>query len=169
MLKAELGDILYYIIFAVVILAGFLEKIAKSKRQQQQAGAPRPPQPDDDFEDVEAQPSSSPRQAPPKSLEEMMKRMLETVETPEQKQIFYPETAQSLEEVSDKALSSEYVPLSGRYFHHPEEVHVRKRFGYEPILPVIIEEEEKVVTEFHEFEFDIRQAVIASEILNKKY
>ena len=163
MLKAELGDLLYYIIFAVVILAGLLEKVAKSKRQQQQARTPRPPQPYDDFGDVEEQPSS-----PPNTLEEMMKRMLEPVETPKQDAAIYPEKARFSEMDTEEAQSSEYIPMSGRHFHHPEEVQTRKHYGYEPISPVLIEEEAEPSV-FQEYEFDIRQAVIASEILNKKY
>jgi len=161
MLKAELGDILYYIIFAVVILAGLLEKVAKSKRKQQQDGIPRPPQSHDDFEDVEEQ-----RQAPPNTLEEMMKRMLETVEIPKQEKVaFYPEKAQSSEMDTDEAQSSEYVPESERYFYHPEEVRTRQQSRETVFSPILIEEEK----DLSEFEFDIRQAVIASEILNRKY
>ena len=166
MLKAELGDILYYIIFAVVIIAGLLEKIAKNKRQQQQAGTPRPSQPYDDFEDVE-QPSQ--RQAPPKTLEEMMKRMLEGVENPQQEEAaLYPEESQSLEVIPEKAQTSEYIPLSGRYFYHPEEAQIREQSEEKAFSSALMEEED-ASTEFHDYEFDIRQAVIASEILNKKY
>jgi len=165
MLKAELGDLLFYIIFAVVILSGLLEKVAKSKRQQQQAATPRPPQPYDDFGNVEEQ-TPSPKQAPPKSLEEVMRRMLESVETPEQKEVSFPE-AQEL--ITKEVQSLEYIPTSGRHFHHPEEVQIRGRFGYEPISPVLIEEEKDEAVEFFEYDFDIRQAVIASEILNRRY
>jgi len=165
MLKAELGDLLYYIIFAVVILAGLLEKVAKSKRQQQQAGTPPPPQPYDDFEDVEEQ-----RQAPPNTLEEVMKRMLETVETHKQEEAaFYPEKAQSSEMDTEEAQSSEYIPMSCRRYQ-PVEVQMLQQSEKRAYSPILIEEE-KVLPEIHEYEyeFDIRQAVISSEILNRKY
>ena len=157
MLKAELGDLLYYIIFAVVILAGLLEKVAKSKRQQQQAGTPPPPQPYDDFEDVEEQ-----RQAPPNTLEEVMKRMLETVETPKQEEA----TVQSFGMNTEEAQSSEHIPALGRHFFQPEEVKTRQKPEKITFSPILIEEE---LSNLPEFEFDIRRAVIASEILNRKY
>jgi len=155
MLKAELGDILYYIIFAVVILAGLLEKVAKSKRQQKEAGIPRPPQPDD-FEDVEQ------RQEPPKTLEEMMRRMLEPVETPKQDEAVF---SRSSKMDTEEAQPSEYIPASGRHFYHQEEVRTREQSGKISFSPILVEEDK----ELSEFEFDIRQAVIASEILNRKY
>ena len=165
MLNADFGDILYYIIFAVVILAGLLEKVAKSKRQQQQAGAPRPAQPYDDFEDAE-QPAR--KQAPANNLEEMMRRMLEGVETPEQQKVFYPEEAQSLEVISENAQSLEYIPLLGRHFYDQEEARIREQSGEKNISPVMMDEENESI-EFQDIEFDFRQAVISSEILNRKY
>jgi len=156
MIKAELGDILYYIIFAVVILAGLLEKVTKSKRQQQQAGTTRPPQSYNDFEDVE-QPSQRPN-----TLEEMMKRMMETVETPRHEEAVF---SRSSEMDTEEAKSSEYIPISGRSFNHLEEVKTRQQFGEITFSPVLMEEE----IELSAFEFDIRKAVIANEILNRKY
>jgi len=155
-LKAELGDFLYIIIFVVLMLAGVFEKMLKAKRQQQ---APPQPQPYDDFEDVDAPQT----QTPPQTLEEMMRRMMQTVEAPEQveEKVVIHSQAQSLEE----------LPSAGRYFHHPEEVKKREQSGrvvYKPIsvLPVEQKIESGDVPEFH---FDIRQAIIASEILNRKY
>ena len=147
-IKAEIGDFLYIIIFAILMLLGVVEKIMKAKRQQN--APPHPPHPYDDFEDVEGK-----QQTPPKTLEDMMKRMLQTVETSEQeKTASIPEEVQSLE----------YIPISGRHFHHPEEIKLREQSVN---TAVILEEEETGV--FDEYVFDIRQAVIASEILNKKY
>jgi len=165
MLKAELGDFLYYIIFAVVIIAGLLEKVAKSKRQQQQAGTP---QPHDEFEDVDEQPSQ--RQAAPQTLEDIMKRMMETIETPEPKKVSHPEVVYSSAMDTEEAQSSEYIPTPGRHFHHSEEARKREKTGRISYTPIVIEEEKKVseLPEY-EFEFDIRQAVISSEILNRKY
>ena len=154
MLKAELGDILYYLIFVVVIVIGLLEKIAKAKRQQ--AGRPTPPHPDDDFEDVEQHHSS---QEPPQTIEEMMRRMMQTIEAPQQEEVVaLPEEAQSLE----------YIPLSGRHFYHPEEIRIREQSEINAFSPPPMEEQIET-GEIFEYEFDIRQAVIASEILNRKY
>ena len=152
MLKAEIGDFLYIIIFAVLMLLGGLEKVMKAKRQQNMP--PRPPQPYDDFGDVE----SSPGQTPPQTLEEIMRRMMQTTETSGQEKSFYPEEAQSLEVIPDTP-----------YFH------------YQPVVNPIIDQAEKEAfalgavddgikeSENRKFEFDIRQAVIANEILNRKY
>ena len=156
-LKAELGDFLYIIIFVILMFAGVFEKMLKAKRQQQ---APPSPQPYDDFEAVEGQPS--PSHAAPQTLEEMMRRMMQTVEMPEQageKVIIQPQ-AQSLEE----------LPSTGRYFHHSEEIKKRERSGRIAFTPVIPQIEENIEpTDVPEYHFDIRQAIISSEILNRKY
>ena len=141
MLKAKLGDFLYIIIFAVLMFAGVFEKMLKVKRQQQ---AQPPPQPYDDFENVEEQPAQ--RQPPPTTLEEMMRRMMQTVETPEQ--------------------AEEKVVVQ------PQEIKKREQSGrvaYTPISVVPVEEQIETSADVPEYHFDIRQAVIASEILNKKY
>jgi len=154
MFKAEIGDFLYIIIFVVLMIAGVLEKIAKAKRQQQPTP---PPQSYDDFEDVE-QPS-----APPQTLEEMLRRMMQTNETQG-----YSEDAQSLEPVPvAEPQSLEYAPHTSRYQYQPIVVPVadqaeREAFAQTPI-------EEMKAGDINEFQFDIRQAVIASEILNRKY
>jgi len=157
--RAEIGDFLYIIIFAILMLLGGLEKVMKAKRQQNMP--PPPPQPYDEFEDLEEQPDQG--QAPPQSIEEMMRRMMQTIEAPDQEEekvINQPQTAQSLEE----------LPSAGRYFHHPEEIKKREQYGrvtYQSVIPPI---EEKIeITDVPEYYFDIRQAVIASEILNRKY
>ena len=154
MLKAELGDFLYIIIFMVLMFAGVLEKFAKAKRQQQ-TGTPTPPHPDDDFEDVEHHSS----QAPPQTLEDIMRRMMQTIEAPQQEMVVsYPEETQS----------SEYIPLSGRHFYHPEEIRIREQSEINAFSPPPMEEQTET-SEIPEYVFDIRQAVIASEILNRKY
>ena len=154
MLKAELGDFLYIIIFTVVMLIGVWDKLAKAKRQQQ-TRMPHPPHPEDDFGDVEDHPS----QAPPQTIEEMMRRMMQTIETPQQEEmVVYPEEAQSLE----------MIPSSGRYFYHPEEIYIREQSEIEAFLPPPMEEQTEA-SSLYEYEFDFRQAVISSEILNRKY
>ena len=149
MLKADLGDFLYIIIFIVLMLAGGLEKIVKAKRQQQNTP---PPQPFDDFEDVD---EPSPQQTP-QTLEDMVRRMMQTTET--QKQVeedIYPEEAQSLEIIPETPVINYYQPIKSQ----PEN---------NIITPIQVDEKNET-TEFQEYNFDIRQAVIASEIFNRKY
>ena len=149
MLKAELGDFLYIIIFAVLMLFGVLEKAAKAKRQQQQQ--PRRPLPDD-FGDVE-------QSSPPQTIEDVLRRMMQPTETPErEKVVSCPEEAQPLE----------VIPTAGRYFYRPEEPQIREPSGIKAFSPSPAEMI-KETDEQYEFEFDIRQAVIASEILNRRY
>jgi hypothetical protein len=151
-LKAELGDFLYIIIFVVLMFAGVIEKMLKAKRQQQAS----PPQPHDDFDDVETQPSPPP--SPPPTLEEVMRRMMQTVEAPQQKEVkavVHPMGEHSQED----------IPAAGRHFYHPETIK-NKEQSVRIASPV----EEKIeTTDFNEYYFDIRQAVISSEILNRKY
>ena len=149
--KAELGDLLYIIIFVVVMIAGVLEKLAKAKRQQQEV--PRPTEPYDDFEDVE-RPS-----APPQTLEEMMRRMMQTIETQgKTEESFYPEKAQSLEVIPDTP-----------YFHYqPVVCPITDQAEKEAFSTDTMNEEIKT-SDYLKYEFDIRQAVIASEILHRKY
>jgi len=150
--KAEIGDFLYIIIFAILMLLGGLEKVMKAKRQQNMP--PPPPQPYDDFEDAEEQSSSE--QSPPKTLEEIMRRMMQTVETPAGQEIksFYPEEVQS----------NEVIPETSFFNYQPIVVQNTDQSEYKAYI-----EEGNEVNTYHDFEFDIRQAVIASEILNRKY
>ena len=150
--KAEIGDFLYIIIFAVLMLLGGLEKVMKAKRQQNMP--PRPPQPYDDFGDVE----SSPEQTPPQTLEEIMRRMMQTTETDGKEKSFYPEEAQSLE-VTPEIHYSHYQPVVNPIIDQAE----KEAFALGAI------EDEIKASENRKFEFDIRQAVIANEILNRKY
>jgi hypothetical protein len=144
MFKAELGDYMYYIIFAIVMLIGIVDKMQKAKRQQQ-ANVPRIPQPDNDFEDVE-------EQTPPKTMEELMKRMLQTMETQESKPLY-----REPEPSPDIFQRNYYQPIvSTNNIQNEEDFFTPS-------------EEETVKGKYPEFEFDIRQAVIANEILNRKY
>ena len=149
---AEIGDYLYIIIFAILMLVGVFEKIAKAKRQQQNT-SPRPSQPYDDFGDVE-------QPAPPQTIEDVLRRMMQTAETHGQEEEFvgYPEEAQSLE----------VIPDTPRFQYQPLVCTVTDQAEKEAFSSVPIEEEIKVSKKY-EFQFDIRQAVIASEILNRKY
>ena len=149
--KAEIGDFLYIIIFVVLALAGVFEKMAKAKKQQQ-TKSPTPPHPYDDFEDVETQP------APAQTLEEMIRRMMHPAGTEEAQslEVIPAKKAQSLEDIADSHFYYQPVvcPVSGK-----EE---QEAFA-------LSADEEIKVSENRNFEFDIRQAVIANEILNRKY
>jgi len=138
--KAEIGDFLYIIIFAVLMLLGGLEKVMKAKKQQ---NMPPPPQPHDDFEDVE-KPSTEPQ-----SLEDLMRRMMRSMDT---------EEATSLEDIPDTP-----------HFHYQPLVFSTAGQAEKDTFATDATEEEIKSSEYREFEFDIRQAVIASEILNRKY
>jgi len=141
MLKAEIGDFWTIIILAVLMFAGVFEKMLKAKRQQQ--APPPPPQPYDDFEDVEEQ--TAQRQPPSTTLEEMMRRMMQTVEMPEQ--------------AAEKAVVQ------------PQDIKKREQSGRIAYTPVSVVPVEEIIetADAREFHFDFRQAVIASEILNRKY
>ncbi len=164
MLKADLGDFLYIIIAVVLMLAGGLEKYVKAKRQQQNQ-TPLPPQqhgqPHDDFDEEEDEPNR--RHAPPQTLEEMVKRMLQTVEPQEEEKdiAVYPEEAQSLE-----TIVSEREPVKNYYqpVNYSDVLSISEKEAFTPA----VQDEEKIPV-FNEYEFDIRNAIIASEILNRKY
>ena len=149
--KAELGDFLYIIVFAILMIVGLLEKVAKAKKQTQ---PPPTPHPHDDFEDVEEQQSQA------DTLEEVMKRMLQTMD-PSEDDSYRAEKIQPSMVVSETPVNY-YKPIECDTWGKLE----KKQF---PQAQNVMEVEE-VDKEFEfEFGFDIRQAVIASEILNKKY
>ena len=153
--KAEIGDFLYIIIFAVLMFAGVLEKMAKAKRQQQNKP---PPQPYDDFESVEGQ--SVPEQTPPQTLEEMLRRMMQTQTTEtrvEEEFVSHPEEE-----------SLEMIPETS-YFHYQPVVNPIADQTRKEVFSSAPLEDEIEANKYCEYEFDIRQAVIASEILNRKY
>ncbi|MDR1171352.1 MAG: hypothetical protein LBL24_02745 [Bacteroidales bacterium] len=157
MLKADIGDILYIVIFAVLMLAGGLEKYVKAKRQQQQDRAPRPPQSYD--EDEEERPV--PRQAPPQTLDEMLKRMLQPAEIREEyEDKVYPEEAQSLEVIPETSVRKNYYqPVVNQMMDQSEK----------EVFAIPVSEGETDTSGLQGYELDIRQAIIASEILNRKY
>ena len=137
--KADIGDYLYIIIFAVVMLISLLKNVKKSQPQPQ---APPPSQSYDDFDSVEEQ--------PPQTLEELMRRMMQAEQPPKaEEQPIYSET-------SDKQYYQPIVCEIGGTLGNSQ-------FSQSPIM---LEEE---VIETIPFEFDIRQAVISNEILNRKY
>jgi hypothetical protein len=146
MIKAELGDYLYYIIFAIVMIIGIVDKMQKAKRQQQ-SNTPRIPQPDNDFEDIDGQ------QQPSQTVEEFVRRMMQTVETQEAKTP-YREPEPSPE-------------VFQRNYYQP--IVCTNNIQSEEELFTPAGEEETVTGGNYDFAFDVRQAVIANEILNRKY
>lgn len=160
MLKADIGDILYILIFAVLMLAGGLEKYVKAKRRQQQDPTPRPSQ--SYKEDEEERPA--PRQAPPQSLEDMLKRMLQPTETQEEtEEEVFVEEAQSLEVIPETpARKNYYQPVVSQ-------VNLIMSQSEKEAFAALDLEEEKETSGQHEYEFDLRQAIISNEILNRKY
>ena len=157
MLKAEIGDFLYYIIVAVLMIVGIWEKIAKAKKQQQ-GNQSRPPVNYDDFDNVDSEQPSN--QAPPKTIEEMMRRMMQTLETSEgeTETVSYPEEAQSLE----------VIPSPVRSYYQPIEIKKMEQSEIEAFSSSSMEKQIES-DEVPEFEFDVRKAIIANEILNRKY
>lgn len=154
MFKSEIGDFLYIIIAVVLMVSGGLEKYIKNKKKQD--SQPLPPQParpyyreevgDDDISEEE---EDTPQ---PQTFEEMVKRMLQpdeyqrpTVEAVTS----YPVESQSLEIISGET----------------EEDFFKK--NQEMASSVKIEKQEEAI--FSDAEFDLRQAVIYSEILRRKY
>jgi hypothetical protein len=93
--------------------------------------------------------------APARSLEELITQMRRTAEAQT-----LPEEAQSLEEVIPE------IPAKRMDYYQP----VGDSQAASPFRssdPVNVREEE--ISEHPGFEFDIRRAIIASEILNRKY
>ncbi|MDR0712864.1 MAG: hypothetical protein LBF89_01170 [Bacteroidales bacterium] len=139
--KAELGNIIYIIIILLALFGGIFEKLLKAKKS----------------EEIRRQQTASPSAELPETeevvgnAEEIISGWLETripdeAETEETTAPFY----ETLETIPDE----------------PEHMIKEKRYGYQPISAVatVVEspEEEKYV-------FDVREAIIANEILNRKY
>jgi hypothetical protein len=153
MFKAEIGNFLYIIIAIVVMVSGVLEKYIKNKKKEEdQSLPPQPARPyyQDEVEDDDI--SEEERHTPqPQTFEEMVKRMLQPNEyqRPTVDAVTYPVEAQSLETISGET----------------EEDFFRK--NQETVSSVKIEKQEDAA--FSDAEFDLRQAVIYSEILRRKY
>jgi len=151
--KAEIGDFLYIIIFAILMILGGLEKVLKSKRQQN-VPPPPPPAPYDDFDDVDEQ------QERPKTLEEMMQQMMQTFdETPEPEPAPVPVYTAPVYIPEDVPKKVEYQPICDTWGSVG-----KKQFPQDSIL-----EEKEEIFDSQGFDFDIRNAIIASEILNRRY
>jgi hypothetical protein len=128
------------------MLIGIVDKMQKAKRQPQ-TNVPRIPQPDNDFEDIDGQ------QQPPQTVEEFVRRMMQTVEPQESKTVYHePEPS------PDIFQKNYYQPIVSTN---------NIRYEEEAFAPA--DDEETVAGGNYEFAFDIRQAVIANEILNRKY
>jgi len=137
--KAEIGDYLYIIIFVVLMLLGSLEKILRKKKQDVPLPPPSPPY-RDDFDSVDEQVPA------PQTIEDMMRRMMQTMETQEQEEV------------------NPYQEYARKYSHQE-----KQQLQEQPVIIESLKNEEDTTNEFPAFDFDFRQAVIASEILNRKY
>ncbi|MDR2038771.1 MAG: hypothetical protein LBQ60_12685 [Bacteroidales bacterium] len=160
MFKADIGDFLYFIILLVLVFAGGIEKYIKGKKQEaQKQHLPTSDElagDEDDFEEV-GQESSSPQH-----LEEVLKRMFQEVEPQAKEYIpYFEEEAQSLEIIpegkTDNYLENNQINIS-------EE----EKMIYSPVSEEVSVSESDA-SSHEEFDFDIRKAIIASEILNRKY
>ena len=142
--RADLGDFLYIIILAVLMIVGLFEKVMKAKRP----APPPPPHPYDDFEDLDEQEQNQQQQPQqPQTLEDLMRRMMQTqkVEVPEQK------------DVAPKMFVKDYyqpIKMENMDRQFPDVITMPEEEGSDALL---------------DFEFDARHAIIASEILNRKY
>ena len=159
MFRADLGDFLYIIVVIVLVLAGSLEKFIKKKKQE--SGQNTNPAPmAQEYDDEDETEIIEKGFEEPKSLEDMIKRMMQSVE--EQKRTIqepeyepepvYPVEAESLEEIPENRFVYNETTIKSR-IEAPKE-------------DVFLESEDEGVTYS---DFDIRQAIIASEILNRKY
>ena len=152
---ADIGDLLYIIILAVLMLAGTLEKFLKTKRQQQNQpqGSSSESFPYEDEEQTADNEEFDGSQNP----DEIMRRILKTFE--EQKHaeevIEYPIEAQSLEtEYTNENYQPDYTASQ------PEE---------KTLYAIAETPEEEETSLIDEPEFDLQKAVVYQEILKRKY
>lgn len=152
---ADLGDFLYIIIFLLLLFGGSIEKLIKNRKQQQN----RIPEPQDsEFGESDAFPEPEPAQ--PRTLEDLVKTILQQPKEPEETENIYPVEAQSLEE----------IPVEPEYYHTNQDKEVIDAFDAGKLYSLSDNElDDKDKSSQEEYEFDIRKAVIASEILNRKY
>jgi hypothetical protein len=145
MLKAELGDFLYYIIVVIVILASIIEKASKAKKKRQ-AELPA---------DMPELAEEAYNEAQPQSLEDVMRRMFE-------------------QQVETQQVETATVAVPKKKKKKAESQNYRKDY-YQPVVyqPITVATTEMDdthnVADYPSFEFDLRQAIISNEILNKKY
>ncbi len=158
MLKADIGDFLYILIAIVLMVAGGLEKYVKAKKQQQNQNIP--PQPSHDYDEYEEGESAEREPTRPQSLEDMVRRMLQTTEDQDEitETTVYDE-AQSLETIPVEPVRRSYQPITDN-FSKEEEIIYSINTTKEDIKSILSEER---------YDFDLRKAVIASEILQRKY
>ena len=152
---ADIGDLLYIIILAVLMLVGALEKFLKAKRQQQ--NQPQvPPSESFPYEDEE-QTADNEEFDGSQNPDEIMRRILKTFE--EQKHAEevteYPIEAQSLEtEYTSENYQPDYTASQ------PEEKN---------LCAIAEPPEDKETSLIDESEFDLQKAVVYQEILKRKY
>lgn len=162
MQQAEIGEFLYIIIAVVLMIAGGVEKYVKSKKEQQQRQQSSSTNMEQQQEEYgENRDFSGDRRVPPQTLEEMVKRMLQSEEYQERTPDvdIDADEAQSLEEIPEKPLE--------RYQYQP--LVITASTPEEEALYAMEDVEQKDNTSYDAYDFDLRQAVIASEILQRKY
>jgi hypothetical protein len=169
-MKADTSTILYIIIALIAILGGSVEKYIKAKKQEEMKR--RQPSPDDAKEPGTVENES---EEVPKTMEEVLRRW-----------VTQHEEAEATEETFETEEAKSYetdIPYEG------PPTSVLENLKYTDVRASILSEEERalyavapVETETGEsanananvvfgesYHFDIRQAIIASEILNRKY
>ncbi len=155
MFKAEIGGGWLYIIIAVgLMVLGAIEKYIKKTKEMAQPPAPT------DQEEQTGEHAPDIR----KTLEDIFKQMQQ------------PTPVSMEEEVEEEAQSLETIPEVPEYIapqYIPERQYQNTFTKYQPIIapepdPIFLTEEELKDNDL-EFEFDIREAVIYSEILRRKY
>lgn len=155
---ADFGDILYIIIFLLLLFGGSIEKFIRNKKRQD-TQIPEP----QDTEFGEDDPLTETEQSRPKTFEEMVKAILQ----PEPEPLYEPE---EVERYPVEAESLEEIPAVSAYLQNVEnqsEVEVLDMEESHPISDSKAGNGDE--TSRGKYEFDIRQAIIASEILNRKY
>jgi hypothetical protein len=168
MTTAGIGNILYIIIALVLIFGGGIEKYLKAKKQQVEP-QPDSPEPEWDVEETNPQPAT---------LEDTLKRWM----TQNEETAAYDEEAQSLETIPDNPPEYEpqYEALQRDNMKSTMHEGALDDIDSDPITNNITDifATDIFATDItvaaapalaESLDFDIRKAVIASEILNRKY
>lgn len=156
---ADLGDFLYIIIFLLLMFAGTIEKFIRGKKQQNQ-----PPHAEGlPYEDGEEHPETvvpEPKPFEGKSFEEVVKSILRGEEHDDSSQeTVIPQPEKTWMDEMPEEVTRDYQPINHELISSIEEDEI---YVSDEIKNVQKEEKET-------FDFDLREAIIASEILLRKY
>lgn len=152
-MKADASIVVYIIVAVLALFGSGIEKYLKAKKAQQQR--PVVPANDEEFEDI---PDETGEQQP--TLKDIIRQLTQEAEAmPASKPKYEPEF--ELEPTKVQYQSLEIIPTEPEYM-------VSHTFDLPDFVHVDTSEEEKI-TEKVPYTFNIREAVIASEILNRKY